>query len=1571
METREGFPLSGGATAPPTRDISRTSRRVCWRGKESHQRPRRRMDTTQPYWIPGLGTEGVEKENLRRVLCEPEAAPEGTGSDTGGIVRCSRRERGRPDVRVEIQSSRVDASRGRSAGIGSSRSGIGVWAPNQHSGDSSPSPSRRQTRGRVWSKEDSRESTRERHGEKEHVELEGLFIRPRFQEASHRVEKKAREEQQLREFRGNSEPRSLRSGRSVSRRGSSKAYRSEMPGASYPIRHQGGQEEIADRDRRRRRRADTESSVCEILQASDRAFGGIDPYEERVFDSSDMPRCYARRQHIEVPRCGSAAPQIHRADIPGNPTSVCEPPRTNPRGGCHPSFNRGEPDGGTGAEAGGEGPLLLGPQRKGQDGFLLASTLGGRCAKRRQREQIGEGKSEGEGAVEGAPSEGSSSCSERSHSVEGVASVISVSDSNPPSEREGESDTLPCDLSGPVGRLGPLLCRWFHLHVQVSGDATHSRSSKQHSTAEVFPLPMPPRGSPLAVHPWMEATVRALNWLTTGEASLAEEPANTMQNSLLQVLVHSLRVLSELEACTFDTVPIETYWRSRSVNGYGEEVHSALSFCWANVEHSLPQRDVAGVLDATEICSGGVRDFIVDPFKYLKPDCARAWMRPPRVMVSTDEWSAVASGLVDRGICDVIPLREVLHVDGKPVLGGLFGVPKMEEVSGIPVLRLIMDLRPINQLFEAIAGDLHTLPMLSQLFPLELFPHENVIVSSEDIKAMFYIVGLPEAWRPLLAFGREVPEILRPAGCSEPCVLTSRVLPMGFVNSVAIAQGLHRNIVNQAVDRFGFSREQEIRKDQSLPAASLAYRVYLDNFDSLYRTNREAADLLAGSLSPLTAGLREIYEELKVPINEKKSVKSALRAEMQGGLIDGVGGIIAPKPDKIARYLRGAWYLLQSKTADLKRVQTVAGGLVYLFSYRRCLMSCLNEIWSFISSFEGKLRVWKTIPPRVKMEIFSSIALCPLAYMDLRCAYDPIVTASDASESGGGLSYSSGLTEFGVQAMSKNIRGLNDSISDDNQVLVISLFDGIGACRVALDLIGAKVAGYVAIEPDAAARRVVECAFGSTEFVTSVTLLTDEVVRSWTCKYSRASLILLVAGAPCQSSAVSSDKTETDNQFRCLCREIPQIQGLLKRHFVWAELFVLVQSLTSTPLTDRQSMTRCMGFLPYELDASGITPCRQARMFWFNWQAQGEEGVQISRPLTATSHDFGRIEFLLDSAPEPYLTPGWSLAGGAGHKLPCFATSRPKASPDKSSPGIESCSDRDLEYWGLDRFRFPAYQYKFQHGLLHHKHGWRLPNLKEREAMLGFPLDFTLECWNKSQRKSKPLEHEDCRLSLLGHACAVPVMAFLLCQLLQPRGLCEAFTANDIQQRCQPGNSEALGTFLNRPPWEGGRQKVASENNATLIRKLGSLMSTRGTDVLLQAPSEPSQSNDRLRTSVPSRLWKWSTACGWTWKRFQVDDKEHINRLELRAVLTAIKWRALKAKQANRRFLHLVDSLVSLHVVNKGRSSSRRLRPILKKISAYLLLSANSCILGYVNTSQNPADAPSRRGQKRKWAKAK
>ena len=255
--------------------------------------------------------------------------------------------------------------------------------------------------------------------------------------------------------------------------------------------------------------------------------------------------------------------------------------------------------------------------------------------------------------------------------------------------------------------------------------------------------------------------------------------------------------------------------------------------------------------------------------------------------------------------------------------------------------------------------------------------------------------------------------------------------------------------------------------------------------------------------------------------------------------------------------------------------------------------------------------------------------------------------------------------------------------------------------------------------------------------------------------------------------------------------------------------------------------------------------------------------------------------------------------------------------------------------------------------------------------MLGFPLDYTLQCWPKGDRKHNSQGWENCRLTRLGTSWSVPVVAYFLKNLLQPRGLIDKVAAQDVQQRCQPGCASRLNAFLSRPPWPPKRQVMVAGNDVVLIRKLCSLMSTRGIDILLQSPSEPVQTYDRLRTSVPARLWKWQDACAWQWKRPQHGPPEHINRLELRAILTSVKWRVLKAKQTQTRFLHLVDSLVSLHIVNKGRSSSRKLRAIIKKISAWLLLSGNSCVLGYVDTGQNPADASSRRSQKRKWSGVK
>ena len=125
--------------------------------------------------------------------------------------------------------------------------------------------------------------------------------------------------------------------------------------------------------------------------------------------------------------------------------------------------------------------------------------------------------------------------------------------------------------------------------------------------------------------------------------------------------------------------------------------------------------------------------------------------------------------------------------------------------------------------------------------------------------------------------------------------------------------------------------------------------------------------------------------------------------------------------------------------------------------------------------------------------------------------------------------------------------------------------------------------------------------------------------------------------------------------------------------------------------------------------------------------------------------------------------------------------------------------------------------------------------------------------------------------------------------------------------------------------------------------------------------------HQRIRYTIPSRLWKWKEVTGWHWK----GSKEHINVLEMRATLTTVRWWILKQHRRNCRAIHLLDSMVVLHALSRGRSSSRKLRRTVMRIGALLLLSNIQPLWAYVHTSQNPADRPSRRLKVKKWGKVK
>ena len=98
------------------------------------------------------------------------------------------------------------------------------------------------------------------------------------------------------------------------------------------------------------------------------------------------------------------------------------------------------------------------------------------------------------------------------------------------------------------------------------------------------------------------------------------------------------------------------------------------------------------------------------------------------------DWDAVCEGLIEAGICGANAEADLYHVEGRPLLHGMFGVSKGEMEMGHDVHRLIMNLVPLNNICRGIQGDVATLPAWSSSGSLFLMPTEDLLISSEDVR---------------------------------------------------------------------------------------------------------------------------------------------------------------------------------------------------------------------------------------------------------------------------------------------------------------------------------------------------------------------------------------------------------------------------------------------------------------------------------------------------------------------------------------------------------------------------------------------------------------------------------------------------------------------------------------------------------------------------------------------------------------------------------------------------------------------------------------------------------------------
>lgn len=952
-----------------------------------------------------------------------------------------------------------------------------------------------------------------------------------------------------------------------------------------------------------------------------------------------------------------------------------------------------------------------------------------------------------------------------------------------------------------VGCLGDLVVNVLQVLEQPSC-RPRSKAGKE----ELFPIPV------AALHQgqtptsqFLRAVVVGLNSLHSyGNASPREQltPIGREVVKRLDRVVSESRVLRE----PLPDLDFASFFCHRSLDYSGEEVRVAQKVEWSSIEPSLPPE--VGCLDIRDFCFGGVYHFITHIDDTIIPVEDQVRLKPPSVMVRDLLWEEVAQGLVSRGLCEVIAEENIYKIQGLPLLNGLFAVGKDEVKNGVAVSRLIMNLKPWNKVSRSLVGDVSTLPAVSQLSALHLHDQDVLLTSSEDLRCFFYLFRVPPNWVKFMAFGKEAPSsLVPPGGEGQKWFLAGKVLPMGYLNSVGIAQHIHRCVIQRAIGSIkglGLTA-QEIRRDRVFSRFPNLFRVYLDNFDQLQKVDRCTAALVSGSPSELVEQVREFYAQSELPRHPKKSVAQALEAEVQGAWVDGTQGVVFTKPSKIAKYIKLALELLGRGKASQRELQVVGGGFVYIAMFCRPLLSSLNQIWRMIVDHEdGKPSQRHWLRKEVMVELTRFIGLCPLGVMNLRYGFDPMVTASDASSTGGGICASQGLSPYGLAASTSTVRGDIPEEQELTQVLSVGLFDGIGALRMALDVIKAPVAGHISVEMNAEAQRVVEANFPESIQVEDIEAIDEEMVHSWALRFTCVGLVLIGSGPPCQGvPGLNADRKGALRDKRSmLFLHIPKITKLFKRFFPWAQVHGLTENVASMDREDCEAMNKEYQLAPWFIDSSGISLAHRPRLYWISWEILEQTGVEIYWGSDGRLPILGQVDLTAEVDAKAFLEAGWTRV--SEKPFPTFTTSRPSPRPLRRPAGFHDCDEQEKERWRADAHRFPPYQYKACHCLQDRQGNLRTPSVQEREAILGFPPNYTLQCFKKGLHGSKA--HEDCRLSLVGNSWSVGVIAWLLQQLTGPLGLTNAMSVQQIVDELTPGRSDRLQSLLMRPPFSQGTQ---------------------------------------------------------------------------------------------------------------------------------------------------------------------
>ena len=572
----------------------------------------------------------------------------------------------------------------------------------------------------------------------------------------------------------------------------------------------------------------------------------------------------------------------------------------------------------------------------------------------------------------------------------------------------------------------------------------------------------------------------------------------------------------------------------------------------------------------------------------------------------------------------------------------------------------------------------------------------------------------------------------------------------------------------------------------------------------------------------------------------------------------------------------------------------------------------------------------------------------PLFHTWLGARVDEAITCSDASLRGGAVAISRALTSAG-KAFVASQRPQNSP--QPIPVVVVSLFNGIGGAARCYDICGVEVVAYIACDIHKPSNRVVSRRWPNTIFWDDVRELDKEVLKELLSGVEDFSEIHGWAGFPCVDlSSVRANRRNLAGASSGLIFEALRVFEDCRALFPGCAFEFFYENVASMDVEARDQISSLVGVTPYKLDPSAQVPNSRPRFCWTSLWLENFCGLEI------TPCNGYKMVSVAGTWPEPsqWLTPEWEQADPKV-VYPTFMKAIPRVRPPPQPAGLARTDELTRTRWELDSFRFPPYQYKYQYLLFSKATGnGRLLSADERAILMGYGAGHTKACMAASKQKGDEQEFEDERCSEVGDSFSI--WSFCLVAAAGVAKFTGSFDPDLLFSRMglPPGLGLRLGLRCPLQIKSEIPDLPADADVLQLNQHLLARVRHTGSDVritsgqILNPKVFPHQ-------SAQAHWWTWQQVFRTRWKQ-----AEQINALEVRAIYLSLLWKTLQRSLCNRRVFHLSDSYVSISILSKGRTASRKLHFIVNKINALLL--AAHCILNlaHVDSAENPTDEASR-----------